>query len=201
MTYRRFLFASGLAVWLLVSLLSGVTSTAQVVEVGKARGNFTVECWRADGTLRWREEIRNVVAAVGKNLMLDTAFEGSAYTVTGPYVGLITATSFGGVNTLDTMASHAGWLEAGNANAPTYSAPRKTPTWSAASGGIKQFAAPVQFVMLSSGTLRGAFLVYGPGASATIDNTGGSLWSAGIFNTTYGVSAGDLVKVSYATSL
>lgn len=200
---RRLLLAFGLTAGLAAVCLGiGIAPlTAQITETARIRGHFVVECWRPDGTLRWRDEIRNVVAVDGKNLMLNTAFEGSGYTVVGPFVGLISNTSFGGVNTLDTMSSHAGWLEAGDANAPTYSPPRKTPTWSAASGGIKQFATPVTFVMLGSGTLRGAFLVYGTGASSTIDNTGGVLWSAGTFSTTYGVSAGDLVKVSYATSL
>lgn len=174
---------------------------AQQTELAHAWGRFTVECYAPDGTLKWRDGFPNVVATVGKNLMLDTAFEGAAYTATGPFMGLITNTAFGGVNASDTMVSHAGWLEAGTANDPTYVAPRKTPTWSPAAGGLKQTATPVQFIMLSTGTLRGAFLVYGTGAVSTIDNTGGVLYSAGTFTTTHGVQAGDLVKVSYTTGL
>lgn len=174
---------------------------AQQAELAHAWGRFTVECWKPDGTLRWREGVPNVVTIVGKNLMLDTAFEGSAYTATGPFMGLISATAFGGTNASDTMVSHLGWLEAGATNAPTYFTPRKTPTWSASAGGLKQTATPVQFIMSGTGTLAGVFLVYGTGATNTIDNTGGVLYSAGTFLTTHGVTTGDLVKVSYTTGL
>lgn len=192
--FLSILFAFSLA-------LLPASGPAQIVEQTHARGNYVVECWKPDGTLRWRQEIKNIVTTVGKNLALDTYLTGSVYTATGPYIGLITATLFGGVTGSDTMASHVGWLEAGAANNPTYSSPRKTPTWTAAAGGIKEFAVPVQFVMLSTGTLRGAFLVYGTGASSVIDSTGGVLYSAAAFDNTYGVEAGDLVKVSYATSM
>jgi len=35
----------------------------------------------------------------------------------------------------DTQASHAGWLEVGLANAPTYTGNRQAPTFSAAAAG------------------------------------------------------------------
>src|SRR5499427_408677 len=102
-------------------------------EAAEAHGRYEIECIGADGQLKWREVIDNVVQTVGKNLALDTFLAGSAYTVTGPYMGLISSTSYSAVSAGDTMASHAGWLEAGGANAPTYSGNRKTAAWSAAS--------------------------------------------------------------------
>ena len=189
--------------FLSLALLAGLitSSPAQQTDLAHAWGRFTAECYAPDGTLKWRDGFDNVVTTVGKNLALDTFVTGSGYTATGPFMGLISSTAFGGVNTSDTMSSHLGWLEAGSANNPTYVSPRKTPTWSAAAGGLKQTSTPVQFVMLSTGTLQGAFLVYGTGASSTIDNTSGTLYSAGTFTTTHGVSAGDLVKVSYTTGM
>jgi hypothetical protein len=107
------------------------------MENASAHGFFTVECRDKDGRLKWRDVIKNVVTTVGKNLALDTYLAGAAYTVVGPYLGLISSTSFSAVAAADTMSSHAGWLEAGGSNAPTYTGNRKTCAWSAASSGSK----------------------------------------------------------------
>src|SRR5580765_2506428 len=80
-------------------------------ECAEAHGRYEVECYGPDGKLKWRDTIENVVCTVGKNLALDTAFAGSAYTVTGPYLGLISSTSYSAVAAGDTMSSHSGWLE------------------------------------------------------------------------------------------
>src|SRR5499427_6755599 len=82
-------------------------------EFADARGRYEIECIGADGKLKWREVIGNIVQTVGKNLALDTFLAGTTYTVTGPYMSLISSTSFTAVNAGDTMASHSGWLEAG----------------------------------------------------------------------------------------
>ena len=171
-------------------------------ESADAHGRYEIECIGADGKLKWREIIDNVVQTVGKNLALDTFLAGSAYTVTGPYMGLISSTSYTAVAAGDTMASHAGWLEAGGANAPTYSGNRKTAVWSAASAGAKALSAALSFAITSSGTVKGAFVCYGSGASATKDNTSGTLWSAGTFSTgDKAVVNGDTLNCNYSTSL
>jgi hypothetical protein len=171
-------------------------------EHAEAHGHYEIECIGADGTLKWRAVIDNVVQTVGKNLALDTFLAGSAYTVTGPYMGLISSTSYTAVDVNDTMASHAGWLEAGGANAPTYSGNRKTAAWSAASAGAKALSAALSFAITSSGTVKGAFLCYGSGALNTKDNTAGTLWSAGTFSTgDKAVVNGDTLNVNYSTSL
>src|SRR5262245_41187931 len=118
-------------------------------EQAKAHGRYEIECIGADGKLKWREVIDNVVQTVGKNLALDTFLAGSAYTVTGPYMSLISSTSYTGVAAGDTMTSHAGWLEAGGTNAPTYSGNRKTAVWSAASAGSKALSASLSFAITS----------------------------------------------------
>ena len=173
-----------------------------ISEAAEAHGRYEIECIGPDGRLKWREVIDNVVATVGKNLMLDTALAGSAYTVTGPYMGLISSTSWSAVAAGDTMASHSGWLEAGGANAPTYSGNRKTAAWSSASAGSKSLSAALSFGITSTGTVKGAFLVYGSGASATKDDTGGTLWSAGAFRTgDKAVVYGDTLYVAFQTHL
>src|SRR5262245_2279831 len=181
---------------------ASVIRGGSIGEQAQAHGRYEIECIGADGKLKWREVIDNVVATVGKNLALDTFLAGSAYTVTGPYMGLISSTSFTAVAAGDTMASHAGWLEAGGSNAPTYSGNRKTAAWSAAASGSKALSAALSFAITASGTVKGAFLCYGSGASATKDNTGGTLYSAGTFSTgDKAVVNGDTLNVNYSTSL
>jgi|SRR5262245_27896933 len=171
-------------------------------ERAEAHGRYEIECIGADGKLKWREIIDNVVQTVGKNLALDSFLAGSTYTVTGPYMGLISSTSYTGVAAGDTMASHAGWLEAGGTNAPTYSGNRRTAVWAAAASGAKALSPALSFAITSSGTVKGAFLVYGSGALNTKDNTAGTLWSAGTFSTgDKAVVNGDTLNVAYSTSL
>jgi hypothetical protein len=171
-------------------------------EHAEAHGRYEIECIGADGRLKWRDVIENVVATVGKNLMLDTAFAGAAYTVAGPFMGLISSTSYTAVAAGDTMASHAGWLEAGGANAPTYTGNRKTAVWSAATAGGKALSAALSYAITSTGTVKGAFLVYGTGAVATKDDANGVLWSAGTFTTgDKAVVNGDTLNCNYSSSL
>jgi hypothetical protein len=176
--------------------MSDIADTLQI------HGRYEIECLGPDGALKWRDVIENVVCTVGKNIALDAYLAGAAYTVTGPFMGLISSTSFSAVAAGDTMTSHAGWLEAGNANTPTYTAPRKTCAWSVASAGSKALSAALSFAITGTGTIKGCFLVYGTGAVSTIDNTAGTLYSAGLF--TGGdktVGNGDTVNVSYTASL
>jgi hypothetical protein len=167
----------------------------------KIEGVFVAECYDKDGKLKWRDTFKNTVTTVGKNYMLDGVLQ-TAVTIVGPYMGLISSTSFTAIAVGDTMSSHTGWLEAGLANAPTYTAPRKTCAWNAASGGIKALSAALSFAITGAGTIKGAFIVTGPSASATLDTTTGILYSAGLF--TGGdrlVAASDTVNVSYSTTL
>lgn len=173
-----------------------------IADILGIEGRFTVECFDANGALRWSDDFLNTVVTVGKNAMLDAALAGSAYTVTGPFMGLISSTSFTAISASDTMASHTGWLEAGGANAPTYTGNRQTCVWSAASGGAKALSVALSYTMTGGGTLKGAFITYGSGALATKDNTAGTLFSAGLFTGgDRAVLTSDVVNVSYSVSL
>lgn len=171
-------------------------------EKAEAHGHYKVECYDKNGNLKWKDEIENVVCTAGKNAALDAYLAGSTYTVTGPFIGLISSTSFSAVNAADTMASHAGWLEAGNANTPSYSGTRKTAAWSAASGGSKALSAALSFDITGTGTIKGCFMVFGSGAVNTVDNTSGVLYSAGLFTGgDKSVVNTDTVNVTYSASL
>jgi hypothetical protein len=142
------------------------------------------------------DRFHNLVTTVGKNDILDKYLSGSSYTQTCR-IGL---KGTGSAAAGDTQASHSGWNEVGGANAPAYSGGRKTPSFSAASGGTKQTSAAVTFTFTSGGTVAGAFL--NNGGSATVDDTTGVLVSAGDFtggNKT--VAATDQLNVTYSLSL
>lgn len=175
--------------------------SGKIDERCKVLGIFTMQHIR-NGEVIYEEDFLNTVVTVGKNHMLDTDLAGSAYTVVGPFMGLISSTSFSAISAADTMSSHAGWLEAGNANAPTYTSPRKTAAWNAASAGAKALSSALSFAITGTGTIKGAFLTYGTGAVSTIDNTSGTLFSAGLFTGgDRAVLSGDTVNVSYSVSL
>ena len=182
---------------------ASVVRSAGQKEDANARGRFLVRCIGKDGHLKWKDTIENVVTTVGKNLALDTFLAGSGYTVVGPFMGLISSVDYTtGPAVGDTMTSHGGWKEAGGTNAPTYTAPRKTCAWNAASGGSKALSAALSFSITGTGTVKGCFLVFGTGALSTIDNTAGTLYSAGLF--TLGdklVADTDVLLVSYTGSL
>lgn len=118
----------------------------------------------------------NLVTTIGRNFMLDNNMAGSSYTA-AYFLGLVSSVSFSAYAAADTMASHAGWLEAGATNAPTYSGARKTTAWSAASAGSKALSAGLVFTFTGSGTVKGCFM----NTVSTVDGTTGSLYSAGNF--------------------
>lgn len=155
------------------------------------------------GSIFHEEEFDNLITTVGKNFLLDTTLAGSSYTVVGPYLGLISSASFSAVAAADTMASHAGWLEAGTTNAPTFSSSgaRIITAWSAASAGVKAFSAGITFTFTGSGTVQGGFIVTGSGAVVTNLSTAGTLYSAGVLATPQPVVNTNTLTISYSTTL
>jgi hypothetical protein len=167
-------------------------------EQAHAEGKYTAVCRAADGTIKWTDVIENLVTTQGKNDALDKYLAGAGYTAAW-YIGLISSASYSNIVAADTMASHAGWLEAGATNAPAYSeGTRQAPTFSAASGGSKATSAAVVFTITSAGTTKGCFLA----SSSVKDGTAGVLYSAGLFSLGDKVlGAGDTLSVTYSASL
>jgi len=158
------------------------------------QGSYHAVCYDAQGNVKWEDDIKNLVTTVGKNLTLDTILGNSA---AGAVVMGLKGT--GSANVADTQASHAGWLEVGLANAPTYSGDRKTPSFSAAAAGSKATSSAVSFAITSTGTVAGCFINIG--GSATIDDTTGTLFSAGDFSSSKSVVSGDSIAVTYTATL
>jgi len=147
----------------------------------------------------WQDEFApNAVTNVGANYLLDNGMAGSSYTAAF-YLGLISSTSYTGVNVTDTMSSHGGWLEAGLANAPTYSqSARPTAAWSAAASRSKSLSSALAFSITGTGTIKGCFLT----TVATKDGTTGTMYSSGTFTGgDKSVVSTDTVNVSYTTSV
>lgn len=175
-----------------------VVRGAAMEEKVNLTGYYEVQCFGPDGKLKWEDRADNLVTTVGKNNALDNELAGSAYTAAW-YMGLISSTSYSAIAAADTMASHGGWLEAGVANAPTYSqATRPAPAWSAASAGSKATSAAVAFSITGTGTVKGCFLT----SVATKDGTTGVLYSAGLFTGgDKAVANLDTINVTYTASM
>ena len=179
------------------SVEATVIRGAGQAEIFGLQGVYTAECFDAQGNLKWSDSIENLTTNVGRKSLLDSYF---ANTGGGAIVMGLMGT--GTPAYTDTQASHSTWLEVGNANAPTYSGTRKTPTFSSATSAnpsVLTTSAAVTFSMTSSGTVAGAFI--NVGGSAAIDNTTGILFSAGDFTAgSKTVASGDTINVSYTLS-
>ena len=170
-------------------------------------GFYEVKCHDKDGNLKWEDSFPNLVNAVGKELMLDTLLKGSSYSVTGPFLGLISGASPTFGTGSDTQTSHAGWTEfvnytvGGSAVRGTAVFAVATSSGSTPSNVTTSAAAAITYTITGAGgTVGGCFLVTGSGASSAQSNTGGTLYSAGAFTTAKVTTAGDTVSVTYSTT-
>lgn len=176
------------------TLVAGLVMNAKIADELCVQGHFKVECIRK-GEIIWTEEFDNLVTTVGKNDILDKYLAGATYTQT-IRIGL---KGVGSAAAGDTQASHAGWLEQGLANPPTYTGNRQVPTFSAAAAGVKATSANVVFPITGTGTVGGVFV--NNGGSATKDDTTGVLFSAGDFAASRAVLSGDTLNVTYSLAV
>ena len=161
-------------------------------EKAEAHGYYTVECVGADGTIKWFDDIDNLVTTVGKNDALDKYLTGSAYTATW-YLGLISITGYSAIVVGDTALSHTGWTEDINYSGTS----RITPAFAVAAGSSKSTSAPASFSITGTTTIKGCFLV----SNSVKSSTSGILYSAGLFSGgDKPVAAGDTLNVTYTAS-
>ena len=166
-----------------------LTANTSAIEGVASTGAYTVECFDADGNLKWSDVIKNLVVTQGKNNMLDEYFEGSGYTPAW-YLGLVDGATSPTYAAGNTLASHSGWTE--NTG---YSGNRPAVSWLSASAGSKSTSA-TSFAINASGTIAGAFMC------TVATGTSGILYSAGNF--TGGsriVASGDTLNVTYTATL
>lgn len=174
------------------TLESGKTAT----EGMRAGGVFHVQCFDAEGNLKWEDKSHNLVVNQGLKDMNDKYFSGAAYTAAW-YLGLITGpgsgTSFAAG---DTLASHAGWTEftdySGNRGAVTFGAA------TTADPSVITNPSAVSFTITGAGgTVAGAFL------ASVATGTSGILFSESDFQSPGDrvTVAGDVLNVTYQFSL
>ena len=167
-------------------------------------GFYQVECRDAQGNLKWNEEFPNLVVAIGKQLLLDTLLKGSAYSVVGPFLGLIgNSTTFAAADTMSskTWTEFVNYTVGGSAVRGTAVFASSTSTGTTPSNVTTSAATPIVYTITGAGgTVYGCFLVTGTGAVNTQSSTAGTLYSEGNFSVAKAVTAGDTVSVTYSTT-
>jgi hypothetical protein len=146
---------------------------------------YSVECRDADGRLKWRERIHNLVTTEGKNSLGNVYFRASAQ-ITAWFVGL---KNTGTIAASDTAATHGGWAEFTSYSEAT----REALTLAAFSSGTStNTASPAVFTISGSGTVAGAFV-----ASVSAKSSGsGVLYSVADFSSPQTVVATDEITVT-----
>jgi hypothetical protein len=179
-------------------------ANASIPEGMSAEGHYLVECRDAQGNLKWEEEFPNLVVAVGKQLMLDTLLRGSAYSVTGPFLGLIgNNTTFAATDTMSskTWTEFTNYTVGGTAVRGTAIFAASTSAGATPSNITTSAAGAITYTITGGGgTVYGCFLVTGSGAVNTISSTAGVLYSEGNFSVAKAVTSGDTVSVTYSTT-
>lgn len=148
-------------------------------------GRYEVECYDAQGNLKWSDIIDNIVVDSGLNDMLDRWLNGSSYTAAF-YVGLcLTSTPIAA----DTMASHAGWTES---SAYSESVRQALTLGAVASKTVNNSASKAVFSINGTATITGAFVT----TNSTKGGTTGTLISGGAFSGgSKSVGSGDTLNV------
>jgi hypothetical protein len=176
---------------------SGMVCGTRPEAKAKAGGVYKVQCLGADGSVKWEEDMHNLVVKAGLQDMVATYLDAGTQ-ITTWYVGLITGPGSGTtIAADDTLASHAGWTEFTD-----YSGSRKAAVFGTATTAdpsvINNTASPASFsISGAGGTVAGAFL-------ASVDTgTSGVLFSASDFQSPGDrvVVSGDTLNVQYTFSL
>lgn len=148
-------------------------------------GKVTARCIRPDGSIRWVEQVENLVVDTGVNFLLDSGVNSTeAGTL---YLGLKN-TGSGAAG--DTMASHAGWTENQN-----YDEAARV-TWGVGAASSKQVtnAATADFtISADTQTIAGVFLT----TSNTKGGTTGTLITVADFASSKAADDNDVIQVTY----
>jgi hypothetical protein len=166
---------------------AGLVAGAQSAVGLKTRNKYTFECYSADGTLKWKEEVYNIVVNEGLNEILNKFWKGSTYTAAF-YVGLVSSTPT--IAAADTMASHGGWTEVtGYSEANRQALTLGT----VASQSVDNSASKAVFNINATVTIGGAFV--------TTNNTKGGTTGILIGGAAFGagnrsVISGDILNVT-----
>jgi len=146
---------------------------------------FEFECVGADGAVKWRESVRNLVTNGGKTDIIDKYLKGASYSAAWFVILAGTGTKAAG----DTLASHAGWSEV-----TPYSGNRPAITWGTTSAGSNTSSA-------TSISITGTATVAGAGTSSVNSGTSGILYNVADFSASRSVVNGDTLNVTITLSV
>jgi hypothetical protein len=178
---------------------------AKANETVGIEGVYKVECRDKDGNLKWEDSFPNLVVAVGKQLLLDTLLKGVSYSVTGPFLGLtsasLTPAATDVIGTIVPSSEFINYTVGGSAVRGTAVFASATSTGTTPTNVTTSTATAITYTITGAGgTVYGCFLVTGTGASSAQGNTGGTLYSVGNFATAKITTAGDTVSVTYSAT-
>jgi hypothetical protein len=152
---------------------------------------YSFECYGADGALKWREDVTNLVTDVGANDLLTNYFKGSAYTAAW-FIGLTVGTTFANG---DTAASHAAWTEF-----IAYSQATR-PAWTGGTASARSISnsgsQAVFSINGSGGTVAGAFLI----SNSAISGTTGILYGEAALSSSRTLASGDTLNITVTLSV
>jgi hypothetical protein len=146
---------------------------------------FDIECIGADGAVKWRESVRNLVTTGGKTDIIDKYLKGSTYTA----AWFVILAGAGSKAAGDTLASHAGWSEV-----TPYSGNRPAITWGTTSAGSNTSVA-------TSISINATATVAGAGTSSVNTGTSGILYNVADFSASRDVVDGDTLNVTITLSV
>lgn len=164
------------------------------IDILNPTGRFRAEHYRR-GRLIDVYDIANTVMNAAKNAMFNTYFNAAAQVAAASwFMSLVSSASYSAIAAADTIASHAGWLEA-----TAYSNATR-PLWGQGTAASQQItnATPVSFIASSGFTAKGLFIV----SESTKGGTTGILFCAGLFTAGDAVLAtNDELRVTYTAGM
>lgn len=168
-----------------------------------ARGFYQVDCYDAEGNLKWSDTVRNLVTNAGKADLLDKYLSGSSYTAVW-YLGLVDGGSAPTYNAADTYTSHAGWTESTVYSNATRPAPNSWNAATSSGGGAgsagtgSKATTATAFNINNTGTIAGVFLTTNATKGDSTAGAGKLIYSAGSFTGgNRSVANGDTLNVTY----
>ena len=169
-----------------------------VKEAVRGGGVYTLQCFGADGKLKWETSSHNLVVNAGLKDMNDKYFTGSGYTATW-YLGLYGAAASNNPAASDTMSSHAGWTEVTAYSQVTRPQAVFAAATTADPSVITNSASVAVYSINATATIGGAFLT----SNNTKGGTSGILFSASDFSSPgdRNVVNGDTLNLTYTLSL
>lgn len=176
------------------SVLDGIGATAFGVTL---EHYYHVECYGADGVLKWVEDFANLVVTEGRNKYLDATLK-TGLASPAWYVGLVDNAGYTAYAAGDTAAQINGTNGWDESSAYSEAARQTFTPGTISAGSVDNSASKAVFSINGTVTVRGAFLV----SSSTKGGTTGTLLGVGDFTGgSRSLINGDTLNVTVTASI